>query len=103
MAAPLTQERLREVLRYYPHTGAWRWRVRMGRKMPGSWAGTINGTGRRIIGIDGKSYIAARLAILYVTGSWLFSLQQFPVHRRPRRNPERPCSSLLSRERNLRG
>jgi hypothetical protein len=67
----LTQERLKEVLHYDPDTGIWIWlvsdthRVRVGDR-----AGGIKETGYRTIGIDGKRYRSARLAVLYMTGKW---------------------------------
>jgi hypothetical protein len=69
----LTHERLVEVLHYDRHTGSFTWsQDGRGRfKRAGAAAGRINPTwGRRCIGIDGREYLAARLAWLYVHGRW---------------------------------
>lgn len=60
----LTQERLKEVLRYNRRTGLFHWRA------TGKRAGTIVNNGYVRIGIDGGQYAAHRLAFLYVTGEW---------------------------------
>ena len=67
-------ERLRELLNYDPKTGVFTWRVdrRNGnviRKKAGDVAGCKRGkTGYEIIGIDGKLYLAHRLAWQHVFG-----------------------------------
>lgn len=66
----ITLERLKELLTYTPETGAFVWKLKCGRRGPGGSAGYINTLGRRIIMIAGKSYIASRLAIFYMTGNW---------------------------------
>jgi hypothetical protein len=73
----LTQERLKELLHYDPETGLWTWKVqRNWRKPVGSIAGAIskasfsNGGGYRYIGLDGRDYLAHRLAVFYMTGEW---------------------------------
>jgi hypothetical protein len=67
----LTAERLREVLHYWPETGIWTWRVRMGQRgQIGAVAGSINGKGYRQIKIDGCVYRANRLAVFYIKGGW---------------------------------
>lgn len=67
----LTAQRLREVLRYEPETGAWRWAVASGRSAEGSIAGSIDkDTGYRYIQIDGRKYLSARLAWFWMTGEW---------------------------------
>jgi hypothetical protein len=64
----LTQERLREVLKYFPRTGRFRWRVPGPRGAPaGREAGTRQG-GYRSIRIDGVRHYEHRLAWLYVHG-----------------------------------
>ena len=68
--AMLTQRRLRQLLRYDPNTGGWRWRVSRGRVRAGDVAGTENDDGYRIIRIDCRRYLSSRLAVLYMTGSW---------------------------------
>jgi len=67
----LTQERLREVLRYDPITGEFFWRVRTSNRVrPGSLAGRVDAAGYRGIRIDKVLYYAHRLAYLYVVGVW---------------------------------
>ena len=64
----LTQERLKELLKYFPRTGRFRWRVPGPRGEPvGREAGTRHG-GYRSIGIDGVRRYEHRLAWLYVHG-----------------------------------
>lgn len=68
----ITVERLRECLDYSPETGAFKWRVDRGtNKLKGKPAGvSSNGCGYRAIFIDGRSYLAHRLAWFYCTGAW---------------------------------
>lgn len=71
-SAPLTQERLKQVLSYDPETGrfsrisASRRTDRIG-KEPGYHDKKY---GRHFIAVDGQEYLAHRLAHLYVTGEW---------------------------------
>ena len=63
----LTQERLKELLSYDPDTEEFRWRVtRGGTARAGSVAGYARPDGYIKIKIDGKFYLAHRLAWLYV-------------------------------------
>jgi hypothetical protein len=72
----LTVERLKYLLSYDPETGIWTRIVtlnQMSRK--GTVAGTEHKAKRSLaiyirIKIDGKGYMAHRLAFLYMTGSW---------------------------------
>lgn len=73
----ITQDRLKELLLYDPETGAFTWKARRSPKAaPGVVAGRISkasrdaGGGYRWIGVDGKEYLAHRLAWLYVKGEW---------------------------------
>lgn len=71
----ITRERLMELLDYDPETGIFVWRVaRNSRTRAGSIAGAVatHSTGYqcRRIGIDGRSYLAHRLAWLYLHGRW---------------------------------
>lgn len=67
----LTAGRLRELLHYDLETGIFTWRICLNSRVP---VGTIV-LGRRADGyvriqIDGKRYLAHRLAWLHVTGAW---------------------------------
>jgi len=68
----LTQERLKSLLHYEPGTGVFTWLVwRPNGVKIGDQAGTIHKkSGYRLIKIDGRAYIASRLAWLYMTGEW---------------------------------
>ena len=67
----LTAEHLRAVLHYDPATGVFTWKIRCGpRGKPWTVAGTVNGEGYVVVGIDGGYYRAHRLAWLYVHGEW---------------------------------
>lgn len=71
MKVPLTVERLKELLEYNLDTGVFTWKVPRGRGMgAGSIAGSSNKYNYRQIGVDGKLYLAHRLAWLYVHGKW---------------------------------
>jgi hypothetical protein len=77
-ASTLTQERLKELLHYNPDNGDWRWKVQLSnRVLAGSSAGTVSQQlGRNKIHlmlriqIDGRNYLAHRLAFLYMLGRW---------------------------------
>lgn len=65
----LTQKRLKEVIHYNLDTGIFTWIRRHGlNSMYGKAAGTNHNRGYRSIGVDGKIYLAHRLAWLYVNG-----------------------------------
>jgi hypothetical protein len=85
----ITQARLKELLDYDPVIGVFKWKVRRGRSAPaGSIAGRVSkaardsGGGYRWIGVDGKEYLAHRLAWLYMTG-------EMPTEEIDHRNTER--------------
>jgi len=66
----ITAERLREVLSYDPATGEFIWLVRPSKRyMLGSKAGAFR-RGYWGIAINGRAYLAHRLAWLHVTGEW---------------------------------
>lgn len=67
---PLTQERLKELLEYFPDTGNFVWKVSKGDREPGDIAGCVTFYGYIQIGIDGTKYFAHRLAWLYMTGAF---------------------------------
>jgi len=69
--ASITQDQLKELLRYCPDSGVFVWKITIGpRAIAGSVAGRINHTGYAQIGIYGKRRAAHRLAYLYMTGEF---------------------------------
>ena len=66
----LTQTRLKEVLEYDPTTGIFTNRVSRSNMRAGSVAGCVTPNGYISISIDGKRYLAHRLAYLCVVGSF---------------------------------
>lgn len=67
----LSAERLRDLVSYCPRTGAMIWRRRVNSRVPtGSVAGCCDRLGYRRLKIDGRAYLAHRLAWLYVHGEW---------------------------------
>lgn len=60
----LTQERLLQVIAYDKGSGVFT------RLDSGEATGTVNGRGYVCLKIDGKNYLAHRLAWLYIYGSW---------------------------------
>jgi hypothetical protein len=70
-ADSLTAARLREVLSYDPDTGIFTWMISTGpRAKVGAVAGTLGKDGYIRIKVDGRKYLAHRLARLYVFGVW---------------------------------
>jgi hypothetical protein len=67
----LTQERIKELLDYDPDTGIFKWKISKARsiKVNNIAGGAEQGKYHRIR-IDGKNYVAHRLAWLYVYGKW---------------------------------
>ena len=78
MNEELTLARLKEVLFYNPETGVFTWKVRpskTSRRRVGDVAGGMKVTGKSglqhlYVGIDGKDFLATRLAWFYMTGTW---------------------------------
>ena len=70
----VTLDRASTLLSYDPDTGAFQWLVEFKFKSlvikPGDYAGTINSDGYIKITIDGRTYLAHRLAFLFMTGKW---------------------------------
>jgi len=68
----LTQEKLKQLLQYYPESGVF---IRLDalmvdKKLVGKRAGNIKNNGYREIAVRGKAYLEHRLAFLYMTGEW---------------------------------
>jgi hypothetical protein len=88
--SPLTQARLHELLAYDEATGCFTWRVSKSRSIQvGASAGSIGDKGYRRIAIDGRNYRAARLAWLYVYGTWP---QHHIDHMNRQRDDDRVCN-----------
>jgi HNH endonuclease/AP2 domain len=69
--ADITLGRLRELLHYNPETGSFIWKIATSnRGAVGTVAGYMLNTGYRSITLDGKTYLAHRLAWFYVNGEW---------------------------------
>ena len=68
----MTQAQLKEILDYNPDTGVFTWLISRGPRPAGSVAGVVKRSGYVTIGVHGKTYLAHRLAWLYVHG-------EFPV------------------------
>ncbi|WLB49224.1 HNH endonuclease [Bradyrhizobium ottawaense] len=66
----LTAERLKQLLDYDADSGVFTRKIASGRGRVGDAAGTINGRGYKQIVVDGKFYLAHRLAWLWVHGIW---------------------------------
>ena len=66
----LTVARVNELLSYDPLTGAFYWKVRKGGMHPGDVAGGDSGNGHIRIYVDGKRYMAHRLAWFISHGKW---------------------------------
>lgn len=67
----LTAKRARAVLDYDPATGVFRWKKMLSARAPvGTVAGTPLAQGYIIIAVDKESYLAHRLAWLWMTGKW---------------------------------
>ena len=65
----ITQQELKRLLHYDPKTGVFTWKLKKGsRGVAGKIAGYIKATGYVSIKIDGRAYLAHRLAWLYVYG-----------------------------------
>ena len=69
MTRHVTQARLKELLDYDSESGVFRWRESRGGSLAGAVAGTPAPGGLRIF-VDRRSYLAHRLAWLYMTGEF---------------------------------
>lgn len=66
----LTRERVRDVLAYNPETGRFSWLQSRGCRKAGAEAGTPNQHGYIVIRVDGRLFMAHRLAWLIAHGEW---------------------------------
>lgn len=66
----MTQERLKELMRYDAGTGDLIRVVKMKQVEAGGIAGWVENNGYRRVCIDGRRYLAHRVAWLYVHGKW---------------------------------
>ena len=66
----LTQQRLKEVVKYDRRKGLFYWKVSTGKVSRGAVAGHTDTAGYTKISIDGVKYFAHRLAWFYVHGVW---------------------------------
>lgn len=66
----LTQERLRILVNYCEQTGVFRWSESAHKPLIGKIAGNPNSNGYIKFSIGGRTYMAHRLAWLYVYGKW---------------------------------
>lgn len=71
----LTHETLLSLLEYDPDTGVFIWKVDRKRlAKTGTIAGSINGSGYRQISVNGKLYLAHRLAWFYCFKEWPYNV-----------------------------
>ncbi len=79
----LCAERARELFSYVPETGTLTRKVYLGVRGPGSYTTKPLAPGRaRVVKVDGKSYLAHRVAWLIETGEWP---ERFLDHKNGRR------------------
>lgn len=70
MCSDLTQELLKKHIEYTPNTGIFTRRRSVGGVKEGAVTGYVRRDGYVEIGVDYKLYLAHRLAVLYMTGSF---------------------------------
>jgi hypothetical protein len=70
VANPITAERLRELRDYNPQTGQFFYKVKSGCNRAGALCGSHHAQGYVQMNIERRTYLAHRLAWLYVTGNW---------------------------------
>lgn len=65
----ITQDRLKQLVEYHCDTGEFTWlQSRQGNRGVGSIAGSVTSQGYRELSLDGKRYLAHRMAFLYALG-----------------------------------
>ena len=87
----MKQKFLKSILHYNKASGFFTWIAapRRGRSYVGKRAGVIGNHGYLVIGISGKTYLAHRLAWLYVTG-------EFPKNQVDHKNRKRTDNRWLN-------
>lgn len=65
----ITEEEIKKLLSYDPHTGVFTWKMERGSARVGSVAGSSNSKGYVQIKVKSKIYLAHRLAFLYMEGA----------------------------------
>lgn len=66
----MTQDELKKMLRYSPKTGEFVWLVAKKGHCAGVIAGSLQSRGYLQVGVNGRKYLAHRLAWFYMTGQW---------------------------------
>lgn len=98
--AAALRDRVLELLAYDPVTGGFTWRVSKGGWIiAGREAGSTDSHGHRQITIDGRAYLAHRLAWLIVHGVW----PELDVDHRNGRGSDNKFRNLRSATRSLNG
>ena len=69
MTPELTRAEVSELLSYEPESGVFRWKVDRRRVKAGDVVGSDRG-GYSVIDVNGRQYLAHRLAFLLMTGEW---------------------------------
>jgi hypothetical protein len=66
----ISHERLTQLLHYDPETGDFTWKVVKNSAKPGMRTGFHSSFGYLRMKLDGRTYLAHRLALFYVNGEW---------------------------------
>ena len=87
----MNQKKLKSLLRYDPETGLFTWLVCLSNRAP---VGKVVGDGKSVddyvrVSINGKRYLAHRLAVLYMIGRWP---SKDVDHKNGRKNDNRWCN-----------
>lgn len=101
--ANLTQNRIKELLEYNQETGVFVNKVRRANQPIGKVAGCVNAIGYIKIAVDGRQYLAHRLAWLYIHGEFPEQIDHMNCNRGDNRIANlRPCSQKQNTQ-NIRG
>lgn len=66
----ITLARARNLIAYDPNDGSFRWKLNHGGQREGCIAGSLRRDGYVAIKMDGRQYLAHRLAFLFLAGRW---------------------------------